>query len=394
MHTIEIYSKEWCPYCKKAKALLRSKGLDYREIDTTHDEVLEQEMIERSRRRTVPQIFVNGESIGGYDDLARLNASGELDRKLGIESGVESQQVFDVVIVGAGPAGLSAAIYAARKNLSVAMVSLDVGGQMGTTADIENYPGVDAVSGPALAERFEAHVDRHGVRKFIGEQVTGLEIKNRCRIVKTASDKAIHGRTVILASGAGKRKLDTPGEKELAGKGVVYCATCDGPLFRDQRVAIIGGGNSALEAAIEMSAIASQVTLVSRGAWSGDAILQDKVNASGIDILQGYETVAILGDDKVTGLEISDRSSGETRTLALDGVFIEIGLAANSEYVLDLLDTNARGEIHVDRSLETGVRGVFSAGDVNADSEKQVVVAAAEGARAALSAFHYLLHQS
>jgi alkyl hydroperoxide reductase subunit F len=265
---------------------------------------------------------------------------------------------------------------------------------MGTTADIENYPGVDAVSGPALVEQFEAHVDRYRVHKFIGEQVNGVEIKNRCRIVRTASDKAIHGRTIILASGAGKRKLDIPGELELAGKGVVYCATCDGPLFRDQRVAIIGGGNSALEAAIEMSTIASQVTLVSRGTWTGDAILQDRVNASDIEIMQGYEPAAILGNGKVSGLEVRDRASSEVKTLTLDGVFIEIGLAANSEYILDLLDTNARGEIHVDRKLETGVRGIFSAGDVNAGTEKQVVIAAAEGARAALSAFSYLLHQS
>ncbi len=394
MHAIEIYSKEWCPYCKKAKALLKSKGLDYHEIDTTHDEALEQEMIERSFRQTVPQIFINGESIGGYDDLARLNATGELDRRLGIESDAQLHEVFDVVIVGAGPAGLSAAIYAARKNLSVAIVSLDIGGQMGTTADIENSPGISSVSGPALVEQFEAHVDRYGVRKLIGEQVSAVETKNRCRIVHTASGKAVHGRTLILASGAGKRKLDIPGEKELAGKGVVYCATCDGPLFRNQRVAIIGGGNSALEAAIEMSGIASQVTLVSRSRWSGDAILQDKVNASDVDVMQGYAPVAILGESHVTGLEVKDRSSGEVTTLDIDGVFIEIGLAANSEFVLDLLDTNERGEIHVDRSLETGVRGIFSAGDVNAGSEKQVVVAAADGARAALAAFSYLLHQS
>ncbi len=394
MHEIEIYSKSWCPYCNKAKALLKSKNLAYTEIDTTHDELREQEMVERSFRQTVPQIFINGESIGGYDDLARLNATGELDWRLGIASSAAPEDNYDVVIVGAGPAGLSAALYAARKNLTVAIVSLDIGGQMGTTADIENYPGMEATTGPQLVAQFEAHADRHAIHKFIGEQVTAIEPVNRCRHVKTASGKTLRRRTVILASGASKRKLDIPGEAELAGKGVVYCATCDGPLFRDKRVAIVGGGNSALEAAVEMSGIATSVTLISRGMWSGDAILQDKVNASRVEVMQGYVPVAILGEERVTGLRVKDRNTGEVSELALDGVFVEIGLAANSDYVLDLLDTNGRGEIHVERNLETGLRGVFAAGDVNADSEKQVVVAAAEGARAALSAFSYLLPQS
>ena len=394
MTEIEIYSKAWCPYCNKAKALLKAKGLDYREIDTTHDEALEQEMMDRSRRQTVPQIFVDGISIGGYDDLSRVNASGELDRMLGISDTGDLQKIYDVVIVGAGPAGLSAALYAARKNLSVAIVSLDIGGQMGTTAEIENYPGIASVSGPALVSQFEEHAGRYDISRFIGERVTALDVKDRCRIVTTATGKSIHGRTAILASGASKRKLDIPGEKELSGKGVVYCATCDGPLFKDKRVAVIGGGNSALEAAIEMSDMAASVTLVSRGTWSADAILQDKVNATEVAVMKGFVPVGILGESRVTGIDLKDRAEGTLHRLAVDGVFIEIGLAASSEYVLDLLDTNARGEIHVEHNLETGVRGVFAAGDVNQGSDKQVVIAAAEGAKAALAAFTYLVHQA
>lgn len=393
MSTIEVYSKSWCPYCTKAKALLKSKGLAYQEIDITHDEAREREMLERSRRQTVPQIFIDGRSIGGYDDLARLNSTGELDRMLGISEQAELRQVFDLVVVGAGPAGLSAALYAARKNLSVAVVSLDIGGQLGTTAEVENYPGILSVTGPDLVAQFEEHADRYGITKLIGERVTGLTIKDRCRIVTTASGKEIHGRTAILASGAEKRKLDIPGEKALAGKGVVYCATCDGPLFKDKRVAVVGGGNSALEAAIELSGLAAEVTLVSRGDWSGDAILQDKVRASDVAVLQGHEPTEIHGGDRVTGLTVTDRADGSTHRLDLDGVFIEIGLAASSDYALDLFETNARGEIHVDRGLETGVRGVFAAGDVNDGRDKQVIIAAAEGAKAALAAFNYLVHQ-
>lgn len=393
MNKIEIYSKAWCPYCNKAKALLKSKQLSYEEIDTTHDEALQQEMVERSRRQTVPQIFINDESVGGYDDLAQLNSTGELDRILGISGQAELRQVYDVVVVGAGPAGLSAALYAARKNLSVAVVSLDIGGQLGTTAEIENYPGVASVAGPALVSQFEEHADQYGITKFIGERVLDLGVRDRCRIVKTASGKEIHGRTAILASGADKRKLDIPGEAALAGKGVVYCATCDGPLFKGKRVAIIGAGNSAVEAAIEMSGVASHVSLVSRGDWSADAILQDKVSASDVEALRGYEPTEIHGDQKVEGLTVKHRDTGETRRLDVDGVFIEIGLAASSEYALDLVESNQRGEIHVDRELEAGVRGVFAAGDVNDGRDKQVIIAAAEGAKAALAAFNYLVHQ-
>lgn len=394
MTGIEIYSKEWCPYCNKAKYLLKSKGLDYREIDTTHKDALEQEMMVRSRRQTVPQIFINDVSIGGYDDLSRINATGELDRMLGMSDAEELQKIYDVVIIGAGPAGLSAALYAARKNLSVAIVSLDIGGQMGTTAEIENYPGIASVTGPALVNQFNDHTAQFDISRFIGEKVTALNIKDRCRIVTTASGKSIHGRTAILASGASKRKLDIPGEKKLSGKGVVYCATCDGPLFKNKRVAIIGGGNSALEAAIEMSKLASSVTLISRGEWSADIILQDRVKTASVTVMKNFVPVEIHGESSVTGLDIKDKTDGKLHSLNVDGVFIEIGLAASSEYALDLLETNAQGEIHVEHNLETGVRGVFAAGDVNQGLEKQVVIAAAEGAKAALAAFSYLVHQA
>lgn len=373
---------------------MKAKGLSYKEVDTTHDEVLEHEMVERSQRQTVPQIFIDNVSIGGYDDLAKINATGELDRMLGITAGDDLRQVYDVVIVGAGPAGLSAAMYASRKNLSVVIVSMDIGGQMGTTAEIENYPGISTISGPDLVAQFEDHASRYGIVKLIGEKVVELTTMDRCRVIITASGKEIHGRALILASGANKRKLDIPGEQTLAGKGVVYCATCDGPLFKGKRIAIIGSGNSALEAAIEMSGIASHVSLVSRGEWSGDRILHDKVNASGVEILKGFEPVEIHGDSRVDGLSVKDRSAGDVHRLDVDGVFIEVGLAASSDYALDMLEANERGEINVNRELETGLRGVFAAGDVNDGVEKQVVLAAAEGAKAALAAFGYLVHQT
>jgi alkyl hydroperoxide reductase subunit F len=176
MARIEIYSKEWCPYCAKAKALMHSKQLEYEEIDVTSDAVLEQEMVERSRRRTVPQIFIDEQSIGGYDDLAQLSATGELDQLLNIVSKVGLTKVYDVAIIGAGPAGMSAAIYAVRKNLSTLIIAADIGGQLGTTYEVGNYPGFQMITGPDLVEQFEKQMDQYGIDKMVGEKVTGIRL--------------------------------------------------------------------------------------------------------------------------------------------------------------------------------------------------------------------------
>ena len=394
MSNVEVYSKEWCPYCAKAKALLASKGVDYTEVDVTSDHVREREMVERSQRRTVPQIFIEGASVGGYDDLAHLNATGDLDRLLGRADVAETTKVYDVAVIGAGPAGMSAAIYAARKNLSTVVIAYDLGGQMGTTYEIANYPGYQMVTGPDLVQQFAAHADQYGIEKLVGERVAGITLDGRCKVVRTESGREIHASTVIIASGAFKRKLNIPGEKELQGKGVVYCSTCDGPLFKGLTIAVVGGGNSGLEAAIEMDGLAKKVYLVSIADWSGDQILQDKVAAAErVEVLKFHEPVEIHGTEKVEGLTVKDGQTGETRRLEVDGVFIEIGLFPNSGFALDLLETNERGEIRVDRNGDAGVRGVFAAGDVTDNREKQIVVSAGEGARAALSAFDYLVKQ-
>jgi alkyl hydroperoxide reductase subunit F len=394
MSTIQIYSKDWCPYCNKAKALLHSKGLSYEEINITTDEVREREMIRRSNRQTVPQIFIAGRSIGGYDDLAQLNATGELDRMLGTAQTSQLHKVYDVAVVGAGPAGIAAAIYAARKNLSTVVIALDVGGQMGITYEIANYPGVPLITGPDLVAQFEQHVNKHDIDKLIGERISNIEIESRSKILKTDSGKVISARAVILATGAFKRKLNIPGEERLAGKGVVYCSTCDGPLFRHKSIAVVGGGNSALEAALEMDGVAEKIYLVSRGRWRADEILQDKVSASqGIQVLVEHQPLEIHGQDHVEGLSVQNRHTGETQQLEVQGVFIEIGLSPNSDFALDLLESNELGEIRVGRDADTGVRGIFAAGDVTDNPEKQIVVAAGDGARAALAAFDYLVKQ-
>lgn len=394
MSKLEIYSKDWCPFCAKAKALLAAKGLDYVEVDVTADRDREQEMVERSQRRTVPQVFFDGESIGGYDDLAQLNATGALDRLLGLAEAGETKKVYDVVVIGAGPAGMSAAIYAARKNLSTLVIAYDLGGQMGTTYEIANYPSYQMVTGPDLVQQFTRHVDHYGIHKLVGERVAAIDLQGRCKVIRTASGREITARTVIIASGAFKRKLKIPGEKELQGKGVVYCSTCDGPLFKGLKIAVIGGGNSGLESAIEMNGLAEKVYLVSIADWNGDQILQDKAaSAERVELLKFHEPVEIHGSDKVEGLTVKNVETGETRLLHVDGVFIEIGLFPNSDFVIDLLDTNERGEIRVDRHGETGIRGVFAAGDVTDTRDKQIIVAAGEGDTAALAAFDHLVKQ-
>ena len=394
MPKIEVYSKEWCPYCAKAKALLRSKNLAYEEIDVTSDAAGEQKMVERSRRRTVPQIFIDDHSIGGYDDLAQLNATGELDRLMDITPSTGPTKVYDVVIIGAGPAGMSAAIYAVRKNLSTLIIASDVGGQLGTTYEVRNYPGFQMISGPDLVRQFEEHLGQYGIDKLVGEKVTGLRVEDRCKIVETAAGREVRARSVIIATGAFKRKLNIPGETELSGKGVVYCSTCDGPLFRDMDIAIVGGGNSGLEAAIEMNGLARKVYLISRAGWNGDPILQDKVSAAErVEALVSHHPVEIHGSEQVEGLTVTDLTTGATQRLDVRGVFIEIGLYPNTEFVLDLLDTNEHGEIKVDSRGSTGINGVFAAGDVTDSHDKQIVIAAGAGANAALGAFEYLVTQ-
>jgi alkyl hydroperoxide reductase subunit F len=389
-----MYSMEWCPYCAKAKALLGAKGIEYDEVDVTDDQEAAMEMVERTGQQGVPQFFIDGRWAGGYDNLAYLNATGVLDQMFGIQSTVDLEKVWDVAVVGGGPAGLSAALYAARKNLSTILIALDLGGQVGITHLVTNYPGMPVVEGPELVKLMFEQAYMYGLERMIGERVRNIRVDGRAKVLELISGKEVKARSVIVASGAQKRRLEIPGESEFAGRGVVYCSTCDGPFYRDKIIAIVGGGSSALEAAIEMSGIAKKVHVVSRGPWSGEEWLKDKARSSpGVRPLVGYEPVEIVGGEMVEKLVIRDAETGKQRALKVDGVFIEVGLSPNSDLILDLARTNQRGEVIVDEWGDTGVRGVFAAGDVTATKDKQIVIAAGEGAKAALAAFDYLISQ-
>jgi len=394
MARVQMYSMEWCPYCAKAKALLGTKGIEYDEIDVTDDEAAAVEMVQRTGQQGVPQFFIDERWIGGYDNLAYLNATGALDQLFGIESTVDLAKVWDVAVVGGGPAGLTAALYAARKNLSTILIALDLGGQVGITHLVTNYPGLPVIEGPELVRMMFEQAYMYGLERMIGERVQNIRVDGRAKVLELISGKEVKARSVIIASGAQKRRLEIPGEDEFSGRGVVYCSTCDGPFYREKTIAIVGGGNSALEAVVEMSGIAKKVYVVSRGQWSGDDVLKDKAgSAKEVKALVGYEPLEITGSETVEQLVLRNLKTGKTRRLDVDGVFIEVGLSPNSDLALDLVSSNQRGELVVDEMGDTGVRGVFAAGDVTATKDKQIVIAAGEGAKAALAAFDYLITQ-
>ncbi len=299
--------------------------------------------------------------------------------------------MYDLMIIGAGPAGLAASVYAARKQLNVVLVSGDIGGQLNTTAGIENYLGYQFIEGPEMVEKFNEQVDKYPIEQQIGNKVTGLKkIKDGFEAVTEGGDK-YQARAAIYATGKRPKKLGVPGEDEMAGRGVSYCAVCDGPIFSGQRVAVVGGGNSGLEAVLDMVKIASHVDLVTAEGLTGDEVLARQVKkAKKVNIYTGHRVVEINGDGFVGGMVIKDEKTGQTQRLDVTGVFIEIGLVPNSDAIKGLVKLNKWGEVPVNCATETGVTGLYAAGDVTSVPEKQIVVAAGEGAKATLQAHRYL----
>ncbi len=299
--------------------------------------------------------------------------------------------MYDLMIVGGGPAGLSAGVYAARKQLSTLLISIDIGGQVNKTLGVENYIGYQFIEGPELIDKFQAQVSQFPIDQKIGNVVSRLErLDDSFEAISEAGDK-YQATAVIYAAGKSPRKLNVPGEVELTGRGVTYCAICDGPVFSGQRVAVVGGGNSAFEAALDMVKISEHVDLVSHSQLKSDAILIDKLSdAKNLTIFTEYKTEKIEGQDFVNGMLIEDLKSGEQKQLDVTGIFIEIGLVPNSEPLKELIKLNKRGEVPINCSCETAIPGLYAAGDVTDVPEKQIVVAAGEGAKAALQAHRYL----
>lgn len=299
--------------------------------------------------------------------------------------------MYDLTVIGGGPAGLAATVYAARKQLNAVLISQDIGGQMNMTLGVENYLGYQFIEAPELIGKFQTQVDQFPVEQKIGDKVSRVEKTDGGYEAVMENGDRHQSRAAIVATGKRPRMLGVPGENELTGRGVTYCAICDGPVFAGQRVAVVGGGNSALEAVLDMVKIAEHVDMVSLTPLTGDAILIDQLpKGDKLAVYTEHQTERIEGDPLVEGMVIKAVKSGEEKRLDVTGVFIEIGLVPNSDPLKDLLELNRSGEVPVNRSCETALAGLFAAGDVTDVPEKQIVVAAGEGAKAALQAHRYL----
>jgi len=298
------------------------------------------------------------------------------------------QRIYDLIIIGAGPAGITAAVYAARKKIDTLIVTKDIGGQAAWSGDIQNYTGYQFISGPELAEKFEEHMRKFNFDIRENEEVTKLAARQNNFLVKTDKN-SYRAKTVIVASGKKSRELAVSGEKEFKNKGLVYCATCDAPLFSEDDVAVIGGGNAALDATLQLMKIANYVYIINRSnSLRGDEIMQEKIKKSKkVSILNNSQVIEILGDNFVNAIKIEKDKKEET--LAVQGIFVEIGLIPNSDFAVDLNKTK-NGEIKVNNRNETNIPGIFAAGDVTDVFEKQIIIAAGEGAKATLSVFRYL----
>jgi thioredoxin-disulfide reductase len=299
----------------------------------------------------------------------------------------EHPHVYEVIILGAGPAGITAAIYAARKKMDLVVLTTNIGGQVVLTSEIENYTGYQYISGEELSAKFREHLERFRFQ-LITEEAQKVEREGDNFRVKTSIDTYL-GRTVIIATGRTPRELKVPGETEFKNRGVTYCATCDAPLFEGLDVAVVGGGNSGLEAVVQLTKIAKSIHLIEVGPQlKADAVLIEKANASGkVETWTSTRTLEIVGDKTVTGIRV--QRGGKETLLPVRGVFVEIGSSPNST-IIDFVEKNNLGEIVVNSRCETSVPGLFAAGDVTDVPEKQIVVAAGEGCKAGLSAFRYL----
>ena len=299
--------------------------------------------------------------------------------------------MYDLMIIGGGPAGLAASVYAARKQLKTLLISGDIGGQINTTWGIENYLGYQFIEGPELINKFQTQVGQFPIDQKIGDKVRQLKkTSGGFEAITEVGDK-YQSKAAIIATGKIPRKLNVPGETELTGRGVTYCAICDGPIFAGQKVAVVGGGNSALEAVLDLLKIAEHVNIISLTPLTGDQVLSNQLKgAKELTVFLEHETLEIKGQELVAGIRIKDAKSGEEKELEVGGVFIEIGLVPNSDAVKGLVNLNQWGEVPVTPRNETSVPGLYAAGDVTDVPEKQILVAAGEGAKAALQAHRYL----
>ncbi len=410
---LEIMVTLTCPYCPKMVHLAHQMALINPNIraDMVESSAFPQ-LVQRYAVGTVPRTVINGVpafegALPPQDAVLEIVKAlnprlfEQIDARLRETRGerrvsrVLPGHVYDILIVGAGPAALSAAIYAVRKNLDVALVGQSLGGQITNTASIENWLGIASISGQELAAHFRNHAERYPVALRLETGISRVVRSDDGFRAMTESGEELLSRSLIYCAGKEYRRLGVPGESRFLGKGIAFCATCDAPLFRDKRVAVIGGGNSAFTAARDLLGYAREIHIINiLKDFQADAVLIAALEASPLVTFHpGMEVLEFLGQDSLSGVRIAAVSGGERLDLAADGVFLEIGLTPNSQPVSDLLELNEQGEIPVGRDQSTAVEGLFAAGDVTDEAEKQIVIAAGAGARAALAASRFLARQ-
>ena len=363
---------------------------------TMIDGAVFQDEVERRQVLAVPAVFLNGKPFGqGRMELAEILVKLDAGATGAAAAKLTAKAPFDVLVVGGGPAGAAAAIYAARKGIRTGIAAERLGGQLLDTVGIENFISVKETEGHKLASGLEQHVTTYDVDVMNSQCAEGLSVGDLIE-VKLNGGARLKARALIIATGARWREIGVPGEREYRNRGVAYCPHCDGPLFKGKRVAVIGGGNSGVEAAIDLAGLVSHVTLIEFDAQlRADAVLRAKLSSlPNVAVITGAETCAVIGDgQRVTGLEYRERSSGEMRDLDVAGVFVQIGLVPNTDWLKGTVRLSPRGEVEVDARGQTSVPGIFAAGDCTVVPYKQIVIAMGEGAKASLSAFDHLIRQ-
>jgi alkyl hydroperoxide reductase subunit F len=366
---------------------------------TMIDGALYQSEVNERKIMAVPTIYLNGEPFGqGRMTLEEIIAKIDTGAIAREAEKIAAKDTFDVLIVGGGPAGAAAAIYAARKGVRTGVVAERFGGQVLDTLAIENFISVKETDGPKLAAGLEQHVREYEVDIMNLQRAEALvQGADGLTEIRLASGAVLKSRSVIISIGARWREMNVPGEKEYRGRGVAYCPHCDGPLFKGKRVAVIGGGNSGVEAAIDLAGVVAHVTLIEfDSVLRADAVLQKKLfSLPNVTVITNALTTEAMGNgEKVNGLIYKDRASNELHTLPLEGIFVQIGLLPNTDWLKGTLALSPRGEIEVDARGQTSLPGVFAAGDCTTVPYKQIVIALGEGAKASLSAFDHLIRSS
>ena len=395
----ETYVSLSCHNCPDVvQALNLMAVLNPRIQHVTIDGGLFQQEVEARQILAVPMVFLNGEHFGqGRMEVDEIVAKLDTGTAARDAAKLNAKEAYDVLIVGGGPAGAAAAVYAARKGIRTGMLAERMGGQTMDTMSIENFISVLETDGPKFAAALEQHAKQYDVDILNlqrAEKLIPAEQPGGLIGVQLANGATLKSRTVILSTGARWREINVPGEQEYRNKGVAYCQHCDGPLFKGKRVAVIGGGNSGVEAAIDLAGLVGHVTLLEFGEQlRADAVLVNKLNSlSNVTVHTQAQTTEINGTDgKVSGLTYTDRASGESKHVELAGVFVQIGLVPNSEWLKGTLELSRHGEIVVDARGQTSVPGVFAAGDVTTVPFKQIIIATGDGAKAALGAFDHLI---